>query len=86
MVTLSIDGIGSDALINQLAPDLAIASGSACASGTVESSSVLRAMGVNGAALNGAVRVSFSRHQTDDEVSAVVNRMVAAVQRMRALA
>jgi cysteine desulfurase len=85
IVNLAIDGIGSDALINQLAHELAIASGSACASGTVESSSVLRAMGVEDDALHGAIRVSFSRYQTADEVSAAVNRIVAAVRRMRAL-
>jgi len=48
IVNLSIPGIGSDALINQCAADIAIASGSACSSGTVEPSHVLRAMGLEG--------------------------------------
>jgi cysteine desulfurase len=85
IVNFSIDGVSGDALINQVAADLAIASGSACSSGTVEPSHVLRAMGVEGRALYGAVRVSFSRDHTGAEVSAAVARIVAAVGRMREL-
>jgi cysteine desulfurase len=85
IVNFSIEGIGSDALINQLAADLAIASGSACSSGAVEPSHVLRAMGIDGGPLYGAVRLSFSRDHTRTEVSAAVERIVAAVQRMREL-
>jgi cysteine desulfurase len=85
IVNLSIDGIGSDALINQLSADLAIASGSACSSGTVEPSHVLRAMGIEGGELYGAVRVSFSRDHALADVSAAVARIVAAVGRMREL-
>lgn len=85
IVNFSIEHVGSDALINQLATDLAIASGSACSSGAVEPSYVLRAMGIEGEALYGAVRLSFSRDHTLAEVSAAVERIVAAVRRMREL-
>lgn len=85
IVNFSIDGIGSDALINQLSEELAIASGSACSSGTVEPSYVLRAMGIEGGALYGAVRVSFGRDHTEAEISAAVARIVAAVARMKEL-
>lgn len=85
IVNFSIEGIGSDALINQLSADLALASGSACSSGTVEPSYVLRAMGIEGGALYGAVRLSFSRDHSLAEVSAAVERIVAAVRRMREL-
>lgn len=85
IVNFSIDGIGSDALLNQLSAELAIASGSACSSGTVEPSHVLRAMGIEGKELYGAVRVSFSRDHTLAEVSTAVARIMAAVARMREL-
>lgn len=85
IVNFSIEHVGSDALINQLATDLAISSGSACSSGAVEPSYVLRAMGIEGEALYGAVRLSFSRDHTLAEVSAAVERIVAAVRRMREL-
>ena len=85
IVNFSIAGIGSDALINQLRSDLAIASGSACSSGAVEPSYVLRAMGIEGEPLYGAVRLSFSRDHSLAEVSAAVERIGAAVSRMKEL-
>lgn len=85
IVSLSIQGIGSDALINQLAADLAIASGSACSSGTVEPSHVLRAMGIEGESLYGAVRISFSRDHKPDDMATAVEGIIAAVRRIREL-
>ncbi|MDD5034316.1 MAG: cysteine desulfurase family protein [Methylococcaceae bacterium] len=85
IINFSLAGIISDALINQLRDDLAIASGSACSSGAVEPSYVLRAMGIEGEPLYGAVRLSFSRDHTLAEVSAAVERIVAAVSRMKEL-
>ena len=85
IVNFAIPGVSSDALINQLAADVAIASGSACSSGTVEPSTVLRAMGIEGDPLYGAVRLSFSRDHTIAEVILAVERIVAAVRRMQEL-
>lgn len=85
IVNFSITGIGSDALINQLAEEIAIASGSACSSGTVEPSYVLRAMGVEGDALYGAVRLSFDRNHSIEDVSTAVEQIIAAVRRMQEL-
>jgi len=85
IVNLSIAGISSAALLNQLAGELAIASGSACSSGAVEPSLVLRAMGIEDESLYGAIRVSFSRDHSAAEVALAVNRIAAAVQRMREL-
>jgi cysteine desulfurase len=85
IANFSIENIGSDALINQLSADVAIASGSACSSGAVEPSYVLRAMGIEGEALYGAVRLSFSRDHTIADVSTAVERIVAAVCRMKEL-
>jgi len=82
---LSIAGISSAALLNQLAGELAIASGSACSSGAIEPSPVLRAMGIEDESLYGAIRVSFSRDHSAAEVALAVNRIAAAVQRMREL-
>ncbi len=85
IVNLSIAGISSAALINQLAEELAIASGSACSSGAIEPSPVLRAMGIEGELLYSAIRVSFSRDHSAVEVALAVDRIVAAAQRMREL-
>lgn len=85
IVNFSIAGIQSDALINQLADMIAIASGSACSSGTVEPSYVLRAMGIEGDALYGAVRLSFDRNHSCQDIPAAVEQIVAAVRRMQEL-
>ncbi len=86
IVNLAIPGISSTALINQLADRVAIASGSACASGTPEASHVLRAMGLADASLHGAVRISFSREHDSAAIDAAVHHITAAVQRIRELA
>jgi len=86
ILNFSIAGIQSNALINQVADEVAIASGSACSSGTVEPSYVLRAMGIEGDALYGAVRLSFDRCHSHQDVSTAVDQIVAAVRRMQDLA
>ena len=85
IVNFAIAGIRSDALLNQLATEVALSSGSACASGTIEPSYVLRAMGIEGPGLYGAVRASFSRDHTVADISLAVERIVAAVRRMQEL-
>ena len=85
IINMSIAGISSAALLNQLAGELAIASGSACSSGAIEPSPVLRAMGIEDESLYGAIRVSFSRDHSAAEVALAVDRIAAAVQRMREL-
>ena len=83
IVNLSIPGIGSDALINQCAAQIAIASGSACSSGTVEPSHVLRAMGIDDDPLYGAVRVSFDRYHTAEQIQVAVDAIAQAVERIQ---
>ncbi|NKN34671.1 cysteine desulfurase [Marichromatium bheemlicum] len=83
IVNLSVPGISSDALINQCAADIAIASGSACSSGTVEPSHVLRAMGMEGDPLYGAVRVSFDRYHTSADIDAAVGAIARSVKRIK---
>jgi len=57
--------------------------GSACTAGSSEPSHVLRAMGVPADWLQGAVRFSLSRFNSQDEVSFVNEKMPAIVQRLR---
>ncbi len=85
IVNFSISGISSDALINQLATTVALSSGSACSSGTIDPSYVLRAMDIEGDHLYGAVRASFSRYHTMADISLAVERIIAAVHRMQKL-
>ena len=84
IVNIAIPGIPSDALINQTRTEIAIASGSACAPGAVDPSPVLRAMGIGGDSLYGAVRISFSREHTEEDIDYAANAIIGAVERIRA--
>lgn len=59
--------------------------GSACTAGSVEPSHVLRAMRVPPNWIQGAVRFSFSRYNTEEEVRFVTDKMPLIVQRLRGL-
>ncbi len=85
ILNFAVPGIRSDALINQTAAEIAIASGSACSSGAFEPSPVLRAMGIEGDSLYGAVRISFDRSHTEDDIGTAVETITAAIHRMRML-
>ena len=60
-------------------------SGSACTSGSLEPSHVMRAMGVPFTAAHGSIRFSLSTYNTEDEVDFVIEKMPVIVKRLREL-
>ena len=60
-------------------------SGSACTSGSLEPSHVLRAMGVPFTAAHGSIRFSLSRYNTEQEVDYTIEKMPAIINRLRQL-
>jgi len=58
-------------------------SGSACTSGSLEPSHVLRAMGVPFTAAHGSIRFSLSRYTTDEEIDVVIEKMPPIIERLR---
>ena len=58
-------------------------SGSACTSGSLEPSHVLRAMGVPFTCAHGSIRFSLSRFTTDDDVDAVIKELPPIISRLR---
>lgn len=58
-------------------------SGSACTSGSLEPSHVLRAIGVPFTFAHGSVRLSLGRYNTQEEVDFVVDKLTGIVQRLR---
>ena len=61
---------------------IAASSGSACASGSLEPSHVLRAMGVHFTLAHGSIRFSLSRYTTAAEIDYVVEHMPSIVDRL----
>ena len=64
---------------------IAASSGSACTSGSLEPSHVMRAMGIPYTAAHGTVRFSFSRYNTMDEVETVIRAVPPIVAQLRKL-
>jgi cysteine desulfurase len=60
-------------------------SGSACTSGSLEPSHVLRAMGVPFTAAHGSIRFSLSRYNTEEDVDYTIEIMPQIVNRLREL-
>lgn len=58
-------------------------SGSACTSGSLEPSHVLRAMGVPFTAAHGSIRFSLSVYNTEEEIDFVVEKMPAIIESLR---
>jgi cysteine desulfurase len=83
---LSFQYIEGEAILYHLS-DLGIcaSSGSACTSGSLEPSHVIRAMGVPFTAAHGSTRFSLSRYNTEDEIDYVIQHMPAIVTKLRAL-
>lgn len=86
IINVSFEHVSADSLIIALRDEIAIASGSACNSGTVEASHVLRSMGIEGDRLYGAVRISFGRYTSIEEISWAGQRICEEVTRLRELA
>lgn len=62
---------------------IAVSSGSACSSGSLEPSHVLLALGLPEELAHGSIRFSFGKHNTMEEVDYAVDTIKAAVQRLR---
>ncbi|NCC40825.1 MAG: cysteine desulfurase NifS [Gammaproteobacteria bacterium] len=64
---------------------IAASSGSACTSGSLEPSHVMRAMGIPFTAAHGTVRFSLSRYNTSDEIERVIVAVPLIVAQLRKL-
>jgi cysteine desulfurase len=60
-------------------------SGSACTSGSLEPSHVLRAMNVPFTAIHGSIRMSLSRFTTEDEIDYVIEKMPTIIDKVTSI-
>lgn len=84
IINLSFDGVDAESLMLGLR-DLAVSSGSACSSATVEPSYVLRGIGLSDRQAHQALRFSLGRYTTVEEVDFAASRIVEVVTRLRAV-
>jgi cysteine desulfurase len=70
-------------MLNQLG--IAASSGSACTSGSLEPSHVMRAMGIPYTAAHGSIRFSLSRFSREREIDQVILQLPMIIERLRSL-
>lgn len=76
---------GEGLLINLDLQGVAVSTGSACSSGTLEPSPVIRAIGRNDELARGSIRFSFGRDNTEADVAYVIDVLQRAVANLRKL-
>lgn len=76
---------GEGLLINLDLEGVAVSTGSACSSGTLEPSPVIRALGVDDELARGSIRFSFGKDNVEPDVDYAVEVLTRAVARLRAL-
>jgi len=74
---------GEAILLHMNQYNICASSGSACTSGSLEPSHVLRAMGVPFTAAHGSIRFSLSIYNTEEEVDFVIDKMPAIIANLR---
>ena len=84
--SMSFDGVESDGALMLLdRQGICCSAGSACRSGSLEPSHVLRAMSLSEARLRGSLRFSFSRFNTEIEVDRSLEIIPAAIAKVRGI-
>lgn len=83
-LNLSFAYVDGEALMMNMR-DVAVSSGSACTSASVEPSYVLRALGMSDDLARASIRFGLGRFTTEAEIDAVIAAVVSAVRKLRAL-
>ena len=85
-LNVSFEYIEGEAIAYRLSDvGICISTGSACASGSLDPSHVIRAMGVPFIAVHGSVRFSLSRYTTEEEIDYVLEKLPPIIKDLRAL-
>ncbi|WP_018015462.1 IscS subfamily cysteine desulfurase [Teredinibacter turnerae] len=79
---VSFSGVDGEALLMSLR-DLAVSTGSACTSFSVEPSYVLKVIGVSDALAHSSIRFSFGRYTTEDDVDFAAQTVCDTVSKLR---
>jgi cysteine desulfurase len=83
-LNLSFAHVKGEALLMSL-KDVAVSSGSACTTASLEPSYVLKALGLEDELAHGSLRFGLGRFNTEEEVDEVIREVVRAVRYLRAL-
>jgi cysteine desulfurase len=83
---LSFSGVDGESLLIALdLKGIAVSTGSACASGSLEPSHVLKALGLTREQVRGSLRFSLSRYNTPEEIDYALGAIEEIISRLRAM-
>ncbi len=85
ILNIAFAGVEGESMMMAL-KDLAVSSGSACTSASVEPSYVLKGIGLSNELAHSSLRFSLGRYTTQEEVDAAIAQVRQAVQRLRNVA
>jgi len=81
-LNFSFAGVEGESLLMAM-KDIAMSSGSACTSASLEPSYVLRALGVSDDMAHTSMRFGFGRFTTEEEVDFAADKLIQSVKRLR---
>ena len=84
-LNVSIAGVEAQALLMAVRDEVALSSGSACASETLKRSHVLKALGLSGARAQSSVRFGLGRTTTEAQIDRVIEVVSGAAEQLRML-
>ena len=83
-INISIKGVEADNILNELdKKGIFISTGSACTTGSIESSHVLKAIGLSDAEAHGSIRISLGKYNTKDELKYFVVELKKIIEKLR---
>ena len=82
ILNITVDGVEAEPLMAAM-PEIAISTGSACNSATLEPSHVLRSMGLSRQEGLSSLRVSFGRTTSDPDIIALIDALTRAISGLR---
>jgi len=85
-LNISFEGVEGESILLLLNKEgIGASSGSACASGSLDPSHVLRAMDVPHTAIHGSIRFSLSRYNTDEDIDSIIEKLPSIIHELRKL-
>lgn len=84
-LNVSFAYVEGDSLLVSVSDEIAVSSGSACASATAEPSYVMKAIGAREDLAHTAIRFGLGRFNTEEEIDYTVKRFVDTVKKLRAI-
>lgn len=84
-LNMLIPGVDSESLIIALADDIAISTGAACSTMTIQPSHVLKAIGLSDAAVHSSIRIGIGKNNTSEEIQYAADCLTKEISRLRSL-